>query len=157
VSRTRLTGFIDGRGAWRELRDPDGPPTARQLVALHRAGALTLAVPGTGVRFSKGRAAVAIDEAVAVGLLELRRPADPAERRHRVCRELVEHVRANPGCTTTGAVRSVRARRAYAGDRVRDLLTLGVLVDRAALSGPGRARELHVNDAGHEPAERSTR
>jgi hypothetical protein len=151
-----VTGFVDASGEWRELRDPDGPPTARQLVALHRAGALTLSGPGTRVPFAKGEAAVVIDEAVADGLLELRRPADPAERYDRVCRELVEHVRANPGCTTTGAVRAVRGARAYVGDRVRDLLDLGVFVDRAVLSGRGRARALHVNGADNESAVRRT-
>jgi hypothetical protein len=145
-----VTGFVDASGEWRELREPDGPPTARQLVALHRAGALTLAGPGTGVRFSKAEAARQIDEAVAAGLLEPRRPADPAERRDRVCRELVEHVRANPGCTTAGAVGAVRARRAFAAGRVRDLIALGVLADGAVLSGPGRARELYVDGAGGE-------
>jgi hypothetical protein len=51
----------------------------------------------------------------------------------------------------------VRGGRAYAGARIGDLLELGVLVDRAARPGPGKARELNVNnDAGEEPAGRST-
>jgi plasmid stabilization system protein ParE len=156
----RLTGFVDKRiGEWRELVDPDGAPTWRQLVALHRAGALLLTRPGLVVPFTKAEAAAAIDEAIAADLLERRQAPDPAERFDRVCREVVAHVAAHPGCTTSSVARAVRGGRAYVGDRVADLLELGVLVDGARWRGRGRARELwHANNnVGETPAQKGER
>jgi hypothetical protein len=156
VSGRRLTGFVDpGSGAWRELRDPDGPATLRQIAALYRAGALVLTDPGGG-RFTKAEASRAIDYAIRVGFLERPRPRDPGERFDRVCRDLVAFVVAHPGCSTGAAVEGVYGAGAYVGDRVLDLLSLGVLVDRAARQG--RGRELHVNDnAGETPTGRRPR
>jgi hypothetical protein len=62
VSRRRLTGFVVD-WQWRELRDPDGPPTGRQLERLNRAGMLELVQPGEAQPITKGEAAAAIDDA----------------------------------------------------------------------------------------------
>jgi hypothetical protein len=152
VSLRRVTGFVDDRGVWRELKDPDGPPTWRQLVALHRAGMLQLVDPDPWNVFSKSQASAAIDTAVVAGLLEPRRPPDPdpEERFDRVCRQIVECVRGHPGCPTLDVLQAVRGRRAYVRARVRDLLKAGALEDRAARRGRGQRRELYVADTGEE-------
>jgi hypothetical protein len=49
------------RGEWRELRDPTGPPTGRQLLRLNHSGALALVEPGQVEPISKGEAAYALD------------------------------------------------------------------------------------------------
>ena len=153
MSHRRISGFVDPR-TWerRELRDPDGPATDRQVLALYRAGALRLAYPG-GRRFSKAEASAAIDTAVAAGLLEPRQPPDPRdpeERLDRVCRAILEHVAAHPGCSRLSVVEAVRGRRVYVAARVNDLIELGALEDRARRKGRGRRRELHVTDTSEE-------
>jgi hypothetical protein len=151
VSRRRVTGFVDARGEWQELHNPNGRPTWRQLVALYRAGALRLTGPGCERRFTKAEASFAISNAVEAGLLERRAPRDPRQRYDRVCRAIVEHVRAHPGCSTSAVVAVVPSAGAFTSDRIRDLLELGVLVDRAR-PGRGRGRRLHVNEAAAMPA-----
>ena len=58
----RLDWFRDPRtGEIRELRRPDDPPTARQLLALWHAGALAVvADPGYTHRFPRAQAAYAV-------------------------------------------------------------------------------------------------
>jgi hypothetical protein len=64
VSRPKIAGFIDPRSfEWRELRDPDGPATWRQLRRLNREGRLELVPAGTAVPISKAEAAFALDAA----------------------------------------------------------------------------------------------
>jgi hypothetical protein len=153
--RPRVTEFVDPRsGELRALLNANGPPTSHQLVALHRAGALALTEPGYGESFTKAEAAYAVDRAIERGLLVPRRPVDPAERFDRVCRAIVEHVRADPGCSSSSVERAVPGNRAYTGARIRDLLELEALVDRGRRRGPGRA--LWLNDAADQAAGRST-
>jgi hypothetical protein len=58
-----LTGFVAWRSfEWRELVDPDGPATPRQLARLNRAGALELVAPGRATPITKGEAAAAIND-----------------------------------------------------------------------------------------------
>jgi len=72
VSRRRLTRFVDPRGNWRELREPDGEPTGAQLRKLNRLGMLDLTPHRHQFEpITKGEAAHAIDDAVA---------RDPVER-----------------------------------------------------------------------------
>jgi hypothetical protein len=150
MSRRSITGFVDDRAwEWRELRDPDGPPTWRQVRALFRAGALKLVEPGAAEPITKAEAAAAIDAAFAAGLLERREQPDPGERYDRTCKAIVEYVRAHPGCSTTDVVDAVTAAKAYTGERVRDLLDLHVLVDRSPRK---RVRELY--DAEEDRRER---
>jgi hypothetical protein len=158
MSRRRVTGFYD----WRGLFEPDGPPTARQLLALHLAGALLLVEPDPAHRFTRGEADAGIDAAVEAGHLQPqrgRRRSSASERFDRVCREIVEYVAADPGCSTADVCRSLRsysAGWAYIEARVRDLLELGVLENRAAKHGRGHVRELWLHDAADEAAERGT-
>jgi hypothetical protein len=142
---TTITGFYDQHGTWRELRDPDGPPTARQLMALHRAGALRLAPLGSST-FTKAQAASLIDSAHLVGLLQPRPTMTPEERFDRVCGEIVRHVQRHPGCTLGGVTAAVHARHGYATARVTDLIELGVIEDRAPRHGQGIARSLYHRD-----------
>lgn len=48
-------------GEERHLEDPDGPPTAKQLLALWHAGALALVLPDVWNQFTKAECAWAID------------------------------------------------------------------------------------------------
>jgi hypothetical protein len=57
--RPRIVGFLFG-DEWRELVEPDGEPTARQLLALNAAGCLELVWPGRAEPITKGEAAWAI-------------------------------------------------------------------------------------------------
>jgi hypothetical protein len=58
----RVTGFWAKNGEWRDLQDPDGPPTPRQLLALWHAGALVITrTPDPCNQFAKSEAAWAID------------------------------------------------------------------------------------------------
>ena len=62
--RRRIEGFVhEPTFAWRELRDPDGPATPRQLARLNREGRLELVARGEAEVISKGQAAFAIDDA----------------------------------------------------------------------------------------------
>ena len=64
MSRRRITGFVDPlSGEWRELVEPDGPPTWRQLLRLNALGLLELIPPGQGAPLTKAEAAAAIDDA----------------------------------------------------------------------------------------------
>jgi hypothetical protein len=60
LPRRTLYRFLHG-DAWRELRDPTGAPTARQLLRLNHVGALALVEPGQVDPISKGEAAYALD------------------------------------------------------------------------------------------------
>jgi hypothetical protein len=61
IPRPSIEGFwIDGE--WRELVNPGGPPTWRQLVKLNAAGRLELVRPGTAEPITKGECAAALDE-----------------------------------------------------------------------------------------------
>jgi len=156
VTHRRVTGFVDPlTWEWRELKNPDGPATDRQVLALYRVGMLRLVDPDPWNLFAKAEAAAAIDTAVAAGLLEPRQPPDPdpEERFDRVCRQIVEFVAANPGSSRLAVVGAVRGRRAFVAARILDLLELGALVDRAARRGRGRRRELYVVHDGEERAE----
>ena len=65
MTRRRVTGFVDLRsGEWRELIDPDGPATTRQLHRLDREGRLELVGPGKATPLTKAEAAAAIDEVI---------------------------------------------------------------------------------------------
>lgn len=156
MSRSRVIGFADPRtGEWHELRDPDGRPSLRQLAALARVDALVLVEPGEG-GFTKAEASYAIAAVVEAGLLEprSRSPLDPATRFNTVCAAIIAYITRSPGSSGRDVVIAVGGNRAYVGSRVRDLVDLGVLEDRAPRSGPGRARELYVTDAGvRAPAE----
>ena len=147
MTHRRVTGFVDPlTWEWRELKNPDGPATDRQVLALYRVGMLRLVDPDPWNLFAKAEAAAAIDTAVAAGLLEPRQPPDPdpEERFDRVCRAILEHVAAHPGCSRLSVVEAVRGRRVYVAARVNDLIELGALEDRARRKGRGRRRELHV-------------
>ena len=48
-------------GQVRELKEPDGPPTARQLLRLNALGALAVVEPGQLGPITKGEAAGALD------------------------------------------------------------------------------------------------
>jgi hypothetical protein len=62
--RRQVTGFVDRRsGGWRELADPDGPPSGRQLRWLNRLGMLELVAPHQAEPLTKAEAAGAIDDA----------------------------------------------------------------------------------------------
>jgi hypothetical protein len=64
MGRRRITGFVDARsGEWCDLREPDGPPSARQLWRLNQLGMLELVPPGQAAPLTKGEAAAAIDDA----------------------------------------------------------------------------------------------
>jgi hypothetical protein len=149
VNRRRIVGFVDERGRWRELSDPHGAPTGRQLLALWRAGALALVGFDPRHRFSKSEAAATIDDAVVLGFLDRRQTPDPAERFDRTCAAIVAHVAANPGCTASSVCEAVRtAGVGYVNARVRDLIDLAVLEDRAPRQGQGRRRQLWYSDRG---------
>lgn len=75
MKRARLTTFRF-RGQWRDLKDPFGLPTARQLSALNRAGMLELVDVGEAEVIDKGEAAYAIERAVQLGALTPRQPRD---------------------------------------------------------------------------------
>jgi hypothetical protein len=67
--RPSLRRFVDPRsGIERELRDPDGPATRRQLLRLNAAGVIDLVQPGRAAPITKAEAAAAIDEASVEGL-----------------------------------------------------------------------------------------
>jgi hypothetical protein len=71
-----------------------------------------------------------------------------AARFDRVCREVVEHVRLDPGCSTSDVCRALRSYESgwgYVSDRVRDLIDLGVLVNRGR-PGRGHPRALRIAD-----------
>ena len=62
----RLLRFVPIRrfvfeGHVRELKEPDGPPTGRQLLRLNALGALALVEPGQLQPITKGAAAGALD------------------------------------------------------------------------------------------------
>jgi hypothetical protein len=68
VSRPSIRGYLDKRGVWRELRDPDKPATGRQLAWLNRRGQLDVVPhPHQFEAITMGEAAAAIDDAVARG------------------------------------------------------------------------------------------
>lgn len=70
--------LFEGADGWRVLRNPDGPPTARQLAALARAGLLALRdMPGPPL--SKLDATKALDAAREAGVWE----PTPRERKRR--------------------------------------------------------------------------
>ena len=56
-----VTAYFHESGEIRELIEPDGHPTGRQLLKLNRLGALALVEPGQGEPIQKGTAAAAID------------------------------------------------------------------------------------------------
>ena len=146
MSRRRILGFVDApTGEWRELRDPDASATARQLLRLNALGLLEVVEPGSPL--TKAEAAAALELAAAAGLYAPRRLPGPRERFDRTCRKVVEHVRTNPGCTTMSVEQAVGGNRDYLRDRIRDLLELGALQDRARSA---RRRELYVDDRSDE-------
>jgi hypothetical protein len=55
-----ITSFIF-EGHLRELKEPDGPPTPRQLARLNYLGALAIVEPGQLGPITKGQAAGALD------------------------------------------------------------------------------------------------
>jgi hypothetical protein len=55
-----MTSFVF-EGEVRELKDPDGPPTTRQLARLNYLGGLAIVEPGQIDPISKGQAAGALD------------------------------------------------------------------------------------------------
>lgn len=60
--RGTLDSFVDPRtGEPREILQPDGPPSGRQLLALWHRGAIALVLPDPWNQFTKGEAAWAID------------------------------------------------------------------------------------------------
>jgi hypothetical protein len=67
MSRPIRTGFwhedADGVVEWRELLNPDGAPTGRQLLKLNVLGMLELVGSGEAKPVSKGEAAAALDQA----------------------------------------------------------------------------------------------
>ena len=64
MSRRRITGFVDERVfEWRELADPDGPASGRQLRRLNALGRLQLVAPGEAEPLTKAEAAAAIVDA----------------------------------------------------------------------------------------------
>lgn len=64
MTRRRILGFLhQPSGTWRELRNPDGPPTGRQLLRLNHEGQLNLADPGQVMPITKAEAAAALDDA----------------------------------------------------------------------------------------------
>jgi len=56
-----VTAYFHESGAIRELIEPAGQPTGRQLLKLKYLGALALVEPGQVEPISKGKAAGAID------------------------------------------------------------------------------------------------
>ena len=62
MRRPSVTGFWSN-GRWCELREPDGPPTGRQLLKLNALGLLELAEHPVNHPITKGQAAHKIDEA----------------------------------------------------------------------------------------------
>lgn len=54
------TSFTTPNGELRELKDPEGPATPRQLRRLNEAGALVVVTPGEAKRIRKGEAAHAV-------------------------------------------------------------------------------------------------
>jgi hypothetical protein len=63
MSRPRLTVFVHPTsGEFCILRNPDGPPTGRQLQMLNAAGRLELVAQGEAQAITKAEAAAAIDE-----------------------------------------------------------------------------------------------
>lgn len=62
MTRRRITGFAFDFD-WRELKDPDGPPTLRQLARLNYLGCLELVPAGVAEPITKAQAAAAIDDA----------------------------------------------------------------------------------------------
>jgi hypothetical protein len=65
VTRPTTTGFWF-EGAWRELKDPDGPPSGRQLQFLCAHGCLEIIEPGTAAPLTKGECAAAINTVKAI-------------------------------------------------------------------------------------------
>jgi hypothetical protein len=61
IPRPSVAGFWSN-GTWCELREPDGPPTGRQLLKLNRLGLLELAELPVDHPITKGEAAHAIDD-----------------------------------------------------------------------------------------------
>ena len=59
-TRRRTTDFWHGE--WRELRDPDGPPTGKQLLKLNERGMLELVNPSRAKPLTKAECAAALDE-----------------------------------------------------------------------------------------------
>jgi hypothetical protein len=75
VSRRRILGFLDWRGVWRDLPDPDAPATPHQLAKLNRLGMLgEPGLPYESDPITKAEAAGEIDWALI-------RVDDDAERR----------------------------------------------------------------------------
>jgi len=62
VSRPRLDGFRFG-DEWRNLKNPTGPPTWRQLLRLNALGCLELVPPGESQPITKAEAAYALNDA----------------------------------------------------------------------------------------------
>jgi hypothetical protein len=54
------TEFRTPSGELRELTDPEGPATPRQLRKLNASGCLVVVEPGTGKPITKGEAAYAV-------------------------------------------------------------------------------------------------
>lgn len=128
LSRRRILGFVDARsGEWRELRDPDAPASARQLLRLNRAGALELAADEVEP-ISIGEASAAIDAAgergapervprvpvadlLADALREVPLPAMRLARAvHRGWEEVATTLRRDPRFAHSGRGRSSRWR-----------------------------------------------
>ena len=61
-TRRRQTGFLSPDGDWRELVEPDGPPSGRQLARLNGLGMLELVDPGEARPLTKAEAAAAITD-----------------------------------------------------------------------------------------------
>lgn len=59
MSRPTLDSFLR-KGERRELIEPEGPPSPRQLAYLNRLGMLELTLPGHATPITKGEAAYAI-------------------------------------------------------------------------------------------------
>jgi hypothetical protein len=63
MTRRRVFVFVHPTtGEFTLLKDPDGPPTARQLLKLNAMGALELVPAGKAVPILKAEAAAAIDD-----------------------------------------------------------------------------------------------
>ena len=67
MTRPGVTGFYTESGEWRELVDPDGEATYRQLAALNRLGCLAIIVPGHAAVITKGVAAGVLSDAKQEG------------------------------------------------------------------------------------------
>lgn len=62
MKRPRLDGFWFG-SEWRALVNPDGPPTARQLLKLNALGCLELVPASDAQPITKAEAAYALNDA----------------------------------------------------------------------------------------------